>query len=88
MEELKLYKFNDGDYEHWILANNLVQAIDYFVHDYCGEDESQFEYGFTINLVDNKTLDVEFEDEGEKTSWRKIMNECEVIPNCIGTNVD
>ena len=29
MEELKLYKFNDGDYEHWILTNNLVQAIDY-----------------------------------------------------------
>ena len=31
MEERKLYKFNDGDYEHWILANNLVQAIDYFM---------------------------------------------------------
>lgn len=88
MEEKKLYEFDDGDYKHWILAYNLIQAIDYYVHEYQGEDESALEFGFTIDRVENEEIDKEVNFEGEKTSWRKVMNECELVPNCIGTTVD
>lgn len=86
----KVYKFDDGE-THWIVAESLKEAIDYYLNIFLDEDiyEEVSESGFEVEQCLGKMLDKEvlYKDGSlDKISLKYVLdNVMFEIPSCLGT---
>lgn len=82
---IKVYCLDSGDCKMWAAAEDIKEASDVMLGTY---DTDALENGYEIKPLTDAELDDEVGEEGEdeklvRTSWRKIINDPNMVFPCI-----